>query len=150
MRVLRMATTVLTGSSAEFSSGPGHGMADTTAVAGAEAITAVEVITAAVAIMAAEAIVQATAAEAMVTVVAPMDTQPTVDAAMPGAVTAPAEAGSMAAEAGSTAAVVDMAAAIANGLAVSATAKSPRGSSWAIGNDLARLLRDDWQNQTLA
>jgi hypothetical protein len=120
MRARRMATTDLTGLSAECSSAQGRGMADTAEAITAVDITAAEVITdgeaMAVAITAAGAMVRATAAEAMATEVAPMDAQPTVDAVMPWAATAPAavEAGSAAVEVGSMAAEADMAAAIAN------------------------------------
>ena len=104
MRVRLMATTDLTGLSAEYSSAPGHGMGDTTAVAagGLVAITVVA-ITAAVAIgvvvagaMVAQVMVAITDAEAMATLAAPTDAQPTVDAVMPGAATVPAPEGSTA------------------------------------------------------
>ena len=113
MRARRMATTGLTGLSAEYSSAPGHGMGDTTAVAagGLVAITVVA-ITAAVAIgvvvagaMVAQVMVAITDAEAMATLAAPTDAQPTLDAVMPGAATVPAPVASMVAVVGSMVAV---------------------------------------------
>src|ERR1039457_6504409 len=89
MRVRLMATTDLTGLSAEYSSAPGHGMGDTTAVA-AGGLVAITVVAGA---MVAQVMVAITDAEAMATLAAPTDAQPTVDAVMPGAATVPAPAG---------------------------------------------------------